>query len=177
MAKKRITSRPGLFGYTNYYDEKGQLVGKSRPGAFGATVYFDEKGRLVGKSHKGLFAKEVYRDIDFKRYIATYSDFVGESHYENGKRIGCTRPGFWGMKYTTLESEETPVEEEISYTDDDFEEDDCEEDLEEDYREEDSREAAPPADSATISKNIQLFILCVIICLAIACVYRFVQSQ
>ena len=27
MAKKRITSRPGLFGYTNYYDEKGQLPG------------------------------------------------------------------------------------------------------------------------------------------------------
>ena len=57
MTRKRIKSRPGLFGYTNYYDERGRCVGKSRPGAFGTTVYFDEKGRLVGKVVKDSLQK------------------------------------------------------------------------------------------------------------------------
>ena len=106
MGRKSIKSRPGLFGYTNYYDEKGRCVGKSRPGAFGTTVYFDKKGRLVGKSRKGFLAKEVYHDVDFKRQITTYDGIIGESHYENGVPIGHTRPGFFGSEYTTLETED-----------------------------------------------------------------------
>lgn len=34
MAKKEITSRPGLFGATNHYDAKGRTVGSSYSGAF-----------------------------------------------------------------------------------------------------------------------------------------------
>lgn len=36
MAKKEITSRPGLFGTTVHYDSNGRKVGESRPGLFGS---------------------------------------------------------------------------------------------------------------------------------------------
>lgn len=90
MEGKRIKSRPGLFGYTNYYDERGRYVGKSRPGALGTTVYFDEKGRPIGKSHKGFLAKEVYHDGDFERHISTY----GCSKYPAGCRVPCNLRGY-----------------------------------------------------------------------------------
>ena len=37
MAKK-VTSRPGLFGSTIHYDERGRRIGESRPGFFCDTV-------------------------------------------------------------------------------------------------------------------------------------------
>ena len=33
--KKKITSRPGLFGSTVHYDEKGHRVGRTTKGGFG----------------------------------------------------------------------------------------------------------------------------------------------
>ena len=44
MAKK-VTSRPGLFGSTIHYDERGRKIGESRPGFFGDTVHYDAKGK------------------------------------------------------------------------------------------------------------------------------------
>lgn len=181
MDRKRIKSRPGLFGYTNYYDERGRCVGKSRSGAFGTTVYFDEKGRLVGKSRKGFLAKEVYHDVDFKRHITTYDGILGESHYENGTPIGHTRPGFLGSEYTTLETEDE-VSEEC------FEEDYLAEDLTEDqegygdYEDEDLEteaeeyeECTSGSSQYTVVRNLQLFVLCLVICAVIACIYAIVR--
>ena len=54
MAKK-VTSRPGLFGNINHYDERGRKIGESRPGLFGDTVHYDAKGRRVGESDQGVF--------------------------------------------------------------------------------------------------------------------------
>ena len=48
MAKKEITSRPGLFGTTNHYDSRGRKVGESRPGLFGTTNHYDATGWKVG---------------------------------------------------------------------------------------------------------------------------------
>lgn len=45
MAKKEISSRPGLFGTTNHYDSNGKKIGESRPGLFGTTNHYDSKGR------------------------------------------------------------------------------------------------------------------------------------
>ena len=36
MAKKEITSRPGLFGSEHHYDAKGKKIGRSDPGFFGS---------------------------------------------------------------------------------------------------------------------------------------------
>ena len=59
MARKRITSRPGLFGTVYYYDENGRPVGKSRPGLLdGTRVYTDQNGQYAGKSRPGFLAKE-----------------------------------------------------------------------------------------------------------------------
>ena len=49
MARKemqKIKSRPGLFGTTIHYDEKGRKIGGSRPDLFGATIHTDAKGKL-----------------------------------------------------------------------------------------------------------------------------------
>ena len=53
MAKK-IVSKPGLFGTTVHYDERGKVVGKSSPGMFGSTVHYDANGKIVGKSSPGF---------------------------------------------------------------------------------------------------------------------------
>ena len=55
MAKKEITSRPGLFGTTSHYDSRGRQVGESRPGLFGTTNHYDANGKKVGSSSPGLF--------------------------------------------------------------------------------------------------------------------------
>ena len=122
MGERRITSKPGWLGYTYFYDEKGKCIGKSRPGAFGSTVYFDEKGRYAGKSRKGIVAEEVFIAKDFKRSIATYKGLIGESHYENGKLIGHSMPGWLGTAYTTIETQED-LPEDTYFRDDLFEED------------------------------------------------------
>ena len=54
MAKK-INSRPGLFGSTIHYDERGHKVGESRPGIFGDIVHYDARGKKIGESRRGMF--------------------------------------------------------------------------------------------------------------------------
>ena len=60
MAKKEITSRPGLFGTTNHYDSKGRKVGYSQQGAFGSTAHYDARGCKVGSSQSGAFRTDHY---------------------------------------------------------------------------------------------------------------------
>ena len=44
MAKRRITSKPGLFGMTYHY-ENGKYVGKSRPGLLGdRKIHYNAEG-------------------------------------------------------------------------------------------------------------------------------------
>ena len=54
---KKITGKPGFFGSGMiYYDEKGNIVGKTVKGLFGGTaVHFDADGNVAGKSAPGLF--------------------------------------------------------------------------------------------------------------------------
>lgn len=171
MARKRITARPSWFGYTCYYDEKGKCVGKSRPGAFGTTVYFDERGRIAGKSHKGFLAKEVFHDKDHKRSITTYEGIIGEIHYENGKLIGRSMPGWLGTECTTLETEDVQkdydlqlqeeyVEEDWLYEEEEYKDAiDC--DVRETENEDVTSEGIVPN---TAIRNILVFLACILVC-------------
>lgn len=124
MARKRIKSRPGLFGMTYYYDEYGRPIGKSRPGLLGDTrVYFDQDGRYAGRSRPGLFAKEVFTDRN-NEHITSYDAFLGDAHFKNGRLIGTTRAGFFDCAYTTLDAEEEDLEELCFDEDSDY--DECE---------------------------------------------------
>ena len=166
MAKKRITSRPGLFGTVYYYDEKGNPIGKSRPGLFeGTRVYTDDRGRYAGKSRPGFLTKEVFTDTD-NNHITSYDSLCGEVHFKNGAPIGHTRPGFFDSSYTTLdmEDEEDYFEEDLV---DSFEDDEAEE---ADYVEGD-----PKVSQYTVVKNLQMFVLCLVICMIIACAYAIVR--
>ena len=102
MVKKRVKSRPGLFGTVYYYDENGKQIGKSRPGLLeGTRVYRGQDGSYVGKSRPGFFAKEVFTDTD-NHHITTYDRPLGKVHFQDGTPIGRTKPGFFGFEYTTL---------------------------------------------------------------------------
>lgn len=142
MGYKRITSRPSLLGYTQYYDEKGRCIGKSRPGMLGTTVYYDHKGRLAGTSRPGFLAKEVFNDKDYKDCIITYGGIMGDAHYKNGEPIGRTTPGWCDTAYITLEDDD------FSYEDDSTQRDYC---LEQSPNEIDNR---------TIVKNVVTFSAC-----------------
>jgi len=137
MARKRIKSRPGLFGMTYYYDELGRTIGKSRPGLLGDTrVYFDQDGTYAGRSRPGVFAKEVFTDRN-NEYITSYDAFLGDVHFKNGRLLGTTRSGFFDCAYTTLDVEEEDAEDlcfdedsdygefEDVYENDTFEENNC----------------------------------------------------
>lgn len=106
MARKRIKSRPGLFGMTYYYDEYGRPMGKSRPGLLGDTrVYFDQNGRYAGWSRPGFLAKEAFVDRN-NEYITSYDSFLCDAHFKNGRPMGTTSAGFFDCAYTTLDEEE-----------------------------------------------------------------------
>ena len=174
MGRKHVKSRPGLFGTVYYYDEHGNPIGMSRPGLLeGTRVYTDENGRYAGKSRPGFFAKEVFTDTD-NNHITSYDSLCGEVHFKNGVSIGHTRQGFFDSAYTTLEAEDKGHEEE-AYEEDYFEEDlidtfEGDETEEADYVEDD-----PKASQYTVVKNLQLFVLCLVICIVIACVYAIVR--
>lgn len=53
MAKK-ISSRPGMFGSTNHYDEHGRKIGEGRQGLFGDTIHYDARGRKIGEKPSGF---------------------------------------------------------------------------------------------------------------------------
>ena len=106
MARKRIYSRPGLFGTVSYYDGQGNYIGKSRPGLLeGTRVFSDRNGRYAGTSRPGFLAKEVFSDTDRNR-ITTYGGFLGDVHFKNGVPIGSSHPGIFSSSCTTLETEE-----------------------------------------------------------------------
>lgn len=110
MAKKRITSRPGLFGITYYY-ENGKYVGKSRPTLWGERkIYFDAAGNHVGTSRPGFFAEKVYHDEKNQRYISSYKGLTGMIHSSNGRLIGKSTPGLFGTHYSTFEEDSEQLE-------------------------------------------------------------------
>lgn len=174
MGRKHVRSRPGLFGTVYYYDEYGNPIGKSRPGLLeGTRVYTDENGRYAGKSRPGFFAKEVFTDTD-NNHITSYDSLCGEVHFKNGVPIGHTRPGFFDSAYTTLEAEDEGYEEEA------YEEDYFEEDLIDSFEGDEIEEAGyveddPKVSQYTVVKNLQMFVLCLVICMIIACVYAIVR--
>ena len=87
MAK--MTSRPGLFGETNYYDERGRKVGESRPGLFGGTNYYDESGRKVGNSSPGLFGGNTFYNDNGHKAGSSYTGLFGGTTYydEHGHKV------------------------------------------------------------------------------------------
>ena len=106
MPKKQIKSKPGLFGTVYYYDENGRPIGKSRPGlTHGSRVFLDNDGKSVGKSRRGFLSKEVFTDVDGNR-ILTYDDIFGEVHMKDGKPIGRTKTGLFGLSHTLLDNED-----------------------------------------------------------------------
>ena len=178
MARKRIKSRPGLFGAIYYYNENGNPVGKSRPDLFkGTRVYTDQNGRYAGKSRPGFLAKEVFVDTDHN-HITSYEGLFGEVHFKNSVPVGRTRPGFFDSAYTTLETEDDAFDEE--YCEDSFEEEWVED---QEYSDDtvyetgaESHEGDTPTVSQyTVVKNLQLFALCLVICMVIACVYAVIR--
>ena len=107
MARKetqKIKSRPGLFGTTIHYDEKGRKIGESSPGLFGATVHTDAKGKTVGKSYGGLFGSTNHYDAKGHRMGRTDSGLFGTSTHrdEKGRQIGKSTPSFWEGTDTKL---------------------------------------------------------------------------
>lgn len=178
MARKRVKSRPGLFGTVYYYDENGNPIGKSHPGLIeGTRVYTDQNGRYAGKSRPGFFAKEVFSDTD-NNHITSYDSLCGEVHFKNGTPVGHTRPGFFDSEHTTLDAEDEDPDE--AYFEEDYLEEDLVEELEE-YEDTDADVADyeeqynPKTSQYTVVKNLQLFVLCLVICMVIACVYAVIR--
>ena len=173
MARRQVKSRPGLFGTVYYYDEHGNPIGKSRPGLLeGTRVYTDENGRYAGKSRPGFFAKEVFTDTD-NNYITSYDSLCGEVHFKNGTYAGHTRPGFFDSAYTTLEIDDEMSDEEL-YKENYLEEDLGEE--QEGYEDvADREEYSPKVSQYTVIRNLQFFVLCLVICMVIACVYAIIK--
>ena len=107
MVKKRITSRPGLFGYIYHYDKNGKCIGKSRPSLIGnGNVHYNANGKQVGTSRQGFFAKEVYHDEENEQYISSYESITGDVYCESGTPIGTSHPGFARTKIITLDVED-----------------------------------------------------------------------
>ena len=100
MAK--MTSRPGLFGETNYYDERGRKVGESRPGLFGGTNYYDESGRKVGNSSPGLFGGNTFYNDNGHKAGSSYTGLFGGTTYydEHGHKVAESTPGLFGNRIT-----------------------------------------------------------------------------
>ena len=119
MAKKRIVSRPGLFGTEYHYDERGRFVGKSRPGLLGGTrVYTDSSGRWAGVSRPGLFGTQVYTDRE-GHTVSARPGLFGWILRSGGETVGRTRPGFFGTTCTEWEADEKGSFPEGEYLDED----------------------------------------------------------
>ena len=167
MAKKRVTSRPGLFGTVYYYDENGKPIGKSRPGLFkGTRVYSDQDGKYVGASRPGFFAKEVFTDTE-QNHITTYGSPLGEVHFKTGEPIGRTMPGFFDSEHTTFEADDEDLDTE-DWDDEYCDEDDLTEDItaaapEEAYADENWNADVPPSPRNTLMKKLQLLLLFLVI--------------
>ena len=53
MSNKKVYSKPGLFGKTILYNDKGQVIGSGTPISSKTTVYTDTSGNYMGKSYSG----------------------------------------------------------------------------------------------------------------------------
>ena len=53
MSDKKVYSKPGLFGKTILYNDKGQVIGSGTPISSKTTVYTDTSGNYLGKSYSG----------------------------------------------------------------------------------------------------------------------------
>lgn len=167
MARKQVKSRPGLFGMVYYYDESGNLIGKSRLGLVeGTRVYTDQNGEYAGKSRPGFFAKEVFTSDDHN-HIASYDSICGEIHFENGVPIGHTRPGLFGTSYTCMETEEQ-IQEDESYQ---YEADDVGE-IEKRRYYENCQECDPKITRYAFLKKLAFFVLSLVICALVAHIIR-----
>lgn len=51
MSDKKVYSKPGLFGKTILYNDKGQVIGSGTPISSKTTVYTDTSGNYMGKSY------------------------------------------------------------------------------------------------------------------------------
>lgn len=127
MAKKRITSKPGLFGVTYHY-ENGKCIGKSRPGLWGnRTIHFNEKGKQIASSRPGYFSDEVHYDKNSNRYVSSYPGLITKNHISNGCPAGKSVPGLFGTTYSSINSDEETAdyaeEEILDYQADFIEED------------------------------------------------------
>ena len=133
MAKRRITSKPGLFGMTYHY-ENGKYIGKSRPGLLGdRKIHYDADGRQVGTSRPGALSDEVHYDAKNKRYISSYQGLTGEIHMSNGRPVGKTTPGVFGAAYSSIDDNEVREifddEEPVDFMDEYIDEDDTDSDF------------------------------------------------
>lgn len=158
MARRRITSKPGLFGTVYYYDAEGNPIGKSRPGLVGETrVYTDQNGAYVGKSRPGFLAKDVYTDADHNE-ITSYGSICGDVHFQNGTPIGRTTPGFLGTKYTMLDEEDASEEGCCQEEDCDF----------------DVKSYKPRYNQFKLVKTLQIIVLSLVIFMIALCVFAIV---
>ena len=82
---KKIKSRPGLFGSTVHYNEKGQKIGTSYNGAF-KTDHYDAHGKKVGSTYHGSF-KDSHYDATGRHVGSSYKGSLKNDHYgKNGKK-------------------------------------------------------------------------------------------
>lgn len=90
----KIKSRPGLFGSTVHYNEKGQVVGKSYSGAF-KTDHYNASGKKVGSTYKGSF-KDSHYDVKGRHVGTSYKGSVKTDHYGKGGKLGSSYKHSWG---------------------------------------------------------------------------------
>lgn len=123
MAKKRIVSKPGLFGITYHY-ENGRYIGKTRPGLLGnRKIHYDADGRQMGTTRPGVLSDEVHYDAKNKRYITSYQGLTGKTHFLNGRPVGRTVNGLFDTSYSSIEKNDYDADisdEEILYGDDEI---------------------------------------------------------
>lgn len=168
MARRRIKSRPGLFGTVYYYDENGNPIGKSRPGLIeGTRVYTDQNGKYAGKSRPGFLSEEVFTDTDGNS-ITSYDDLCGEVHFKNGTPVGHTKPGFFDSEYTALEAEDEIPDEYDLCVDEIM-------DSEDSFVEFEDEEVTGPSSQQEMKRNVQIFLLCLVVCAVLIFVFTIVK--
>ncbi len=97
MAKK-VTSRPGIFGTMNHYDEKGRKIGESHPNSWGGMNHYDSSGAKVGESHENFWGGTTHRDAHGNKTGESNENFWGgTTHYDTrGNKVGESYEGFLG---------------------------------------------------------------------------------
>lgn len=101
MAKKEITSRPGLFGTANHYDSRGKKTGESRPGLFSSVNHYDAKGMKVGSSYTGGHGNTTCWDAKGRKQGSSQAGEFSTHHYDTKvHRVEKTEPGWFGQKKT-----------------------------------------------------------------------------